>query len=209
LRRECYGALDLGFKWDTSSLQLLFPWGSKDGEPVYRLLSYFWLPKYAADREAKQVKWRQWEADADVAITEGDTADFPLIKKALVAAAKRYKLLQLNYDERFAQVLAQELQDDHGINVRSFGQTAPNFNGPCRSFEKAIIDGRLRHLGNRVMDWQVGNLTWKDRGGMLTPAKPETNKIARIDGPVAAIMAIDAAEQPDADNWYTPGCLRN
>jgi hypothetical protein len=44
---------------------------------------------------------------------------------------------------------------------------------------------------------------------MLTPAKPETNKIARIDGPVAAIMAIDAAEQPDADNWYTPGCLRN
>ncbi len=209
--QPCYAALDLGFKWDTSCLALWFPWADDDdpAEPTYRLLTKFWLPEYAANREAKKIKWHAWQRRGDLAITSGNTADFPLIKREIVACAGRYQIEQLNYDERFAQVLAQELQDEHGIAVRSFSQSAPSFNAPCRSFEKLILDGRVRHLGNQVMDWQVGNLTWKDRGGLWVPAKPEHNPLARIDGPVAAIMGLDAAEQPANDEWYEPGMLKD
>jgi len=195
LGRDCYAALDLGFKWDTSCLALWFPWDAIDDEPTFRLLTMFWLPEFAATKERSQVRWSDWSRRGDVTITEGDTADFPLIKRAIVECSKKYNIVQLNYDERFAQVLCQQLQDDHHLTVAPFAQNPTNFNEPCRSFEQVILDRRVAHLGNLVMDWQAGNITFKERNGLVMPAKPEGNRLARIDGPVAAIMGLDSALQ--------------
>ncbi len=205
---ECYGAIDLGFTRDSTSLQLWFPWDGDDDQQHYRLLSWFWIPEEVTRREAKNVDWLAWGQRGDVKITTGNTADFPLIRNEIVALSERYSILQLNYDPRFAEVLALQLQDEHGIHVCSFQQSAQKLNEPSRSFEKLILDRRVRHPGNLVMGWQVGNLTWREYGQLRLPSKPKRNPLARIDGPAAAIMGLAAAEIPDSDDdagWYEKG----
>jgi len=207
--RDCYGALDLGFKWDTSAFVLWFPWGEVDGEPLLRLLTWFWLPKETAATQRSQVRWHDWERLGDITLTEGDTSDFPLMRQCIKNIAAIYRLVKVVYDERFAQVFAQQLQDEDGITVEAFPQSAPFYNEPCEAFEQLIIDHRLEHRGNRVMDWQVGLLTWRDRGGLKMPSKPEGNTVARIDGPAAAIMGLASALRPVPVSIYeTPGNLR-
>jgi phage terminase large subunit-like protein len=216
LGKECYAGFDLGFKWDSTSLQLWFPWDKEDEydgrdpneKRKFRLLSFFWLPEAAARKERSQVKWDDWAARQWITITEGNTADFPLIARRVVEISKLYDIVQLNYDERFAQVMAQDFQDKHHINVHPFAQSAPNYNEPCLEFEQIIIDHRVAHLGNEVMAWQVGNVTFKDRGGVVLPVKPENNRLARIDGPVAAIMGLQCALESEGKSIYSrPGEL--
>lgn len=206
--KECYGGLDLSLKWDTTALVLWFPWGKVDGVETYRMLSKFWLPEETANRQRQKIRWHDWAAKGHITLTDGDITDFPLVHAEIVKAAKTYKLVELAYDERFAEAFCQRLQDEERIPVSPFTQSAPNFNEPCETFESLIIDGRLRHSGNRVMDWQISQLTFK-QGGLKMPMKPKNNPLARIDGPVAAIMGLDSAilDGGSVSIYSTPGSL--
>lgn len=209
--RRCFSALDLGLKHDSTALVHLFPWETAEDYQIYRLLVRFWLPRETAHAERKDVAWLDWGASGHIKITDGNTTDFALVKRTILEDAKKFHIVQLGYDERFAHSLCQELQDDHGLNVCPYPQTPAAYNEPCLLFETNVLEHRILHQGNPCMHWQTSVLTFKDRSGLKMPAKPESNRIARIDGPAAAIMALALATNDKADNedWYVPGCLRN
>lgn len=222
--RECYAGFDLSLKWDTSALVLWFPWGTMVPEPQegedpatiklpvqrYRLLTYFWLPEATAERQKQNIRWEEWSRDKAITLTEGNITDFRLIHEKIVEVSKLYEISKLSYDERFAQSFCQRLQDEDAINVVSFGQSSTNYNEPFRLFETMILDKRIEHLGNPVMDWQTSQLSFKTVGELKMPMKPRNNPLARIDGPVAAIMGLGGMlEGGEDDSWYTPGSLRN
>lgn len=206
--RECYIGLDLGYTHDSSALAIWFPEGlNDDGEPVYKLAVKVWLPEEVANREGKLVPWNNWRATGDIELTDGKSADFPRIKREIVSLAQQFQVNAVVYDAKFAATLCQDLQDEHQITVQEFQQNAGNFNEPSRLFETLIIDGRVRHQGNRCAAWQVACLTFK-RGELKMPQKPENNGAARIDIPVAAIMGLWAAMKADGPSIYsTPGEL--
>jgi phage terminase large subunit-like protein len=57
--------------------------------------------------------------------------------------------------------------------------------------------GRLRHDGNPVLAWCVGNVvSQEDRRGNLFPTK---QRDAKIDAAVALLMAIGRAQASEAD----------
>lgn len=210
--KHVYAGLDLGFKWDPSALALLFPWDERDGEPEFRLLTYFWLPDFTAHKERSQVRWLDWERRGDLKIIpDSNINDFPAIKRFILEVADKYNLQKLVYDERFAQTMCQELQDDHGLDILNFKQNAPNYNEPCRMFEKFVIDRRIHHRGNKCMDWMIGNLTFRENkiNEAILPTKPDNNRIGRVDGPVATIMALHAAleDQCGVSIYNEPGNL--
>jgi phage terminase large subunit-like protein len=65
--------------------------------------------------------------------------------------------------------------------------------------EAAMRAGRLRHDGNPVLEWCLGNVVGKaDRRGNLYPTKQRTDQ--KIDAAVALMMAIGRAmsDEPDA-----------
>jgi phage terminase large subunit-like protein len=199
LGRECYGGLDLSLRWDTSAFVLLFPWEEREGQPTFRLLVRFFLPRETARKTTDMVSWFDWEKSGDITLTEGDTTDFPLIRRTIREASKKYDLRCLAYDDRFAETIAQELQDEDGIEMVDFNQTIQNFAEPMGLFEKDIIDGRLEHPGNRCLDWQAGNAT-KNNKGMLV--KPELHDVKKIDGITAAVQARAMAAASQGPSVY-------
>jgi len=63
---------------------------------------------------------------------------------------------------------------------------------PTKEFEVLILNGKLKHNGNPVMKWEIGNTAVEqDAADNLKPSKKKSTE--RIDGVVASIMALGRA----------------
>lgn len=194
----CYGGLDLSLRWDLSAFVLLFPWGDED-PPKFRLWAYLFLPQESARKTKDKASWFEWEARKNLRLTDGDTTDFPLIRHVINECKDKFDLQCVAYDDRFAETIAQELQDEDGITMVDFNQTPQNFFEPMGLFESDVISGRIEHPNNQCLNWQAGNAT-KNKKGMLV--KPESDDCKKIDGITAAVMARGmAAAQPVVHYW--------
>ena len=200
--KECYAGLDLSLKWDTTAFSLLFPWGFEGENPIYRLLVWFWLPEKTARIQRELVSWHNWAHAGHIKITDGDITDFPLVRRFIVDCSKRFNILEMAYDERFAQTFCQDLQDDHGMTVIPFGQGPKDMAAPMETFGATVIAKRLRHNGNPVMNWQAGNLAFKETNGAKRPVKPEGGAHLKIDGCVSTIMALGRAMLDEGYSVY-------
>jgi phage terminase large subunit-like protein len=185
---------------------LIFPWGEDaEGHQQYRLWPYFFLPEESARKTRHLVRWFDWERDGHLQITDDATTDFPLIRRAVVQASKKFDLRSVAYDDRFAETIAQELLNEDRIEMVEFNQTPNNFLEPIGLFENLVKSGRIRHPKNGCMDWQVGNAV-KNRKGMLD--KPEHENHKKIDGVTASLQGLGLAMQADPESVYeTRGVL--
>ena len=152
-----------------------------------------------------QVPWLDYERDGFITLTDGDITDFRLIRRKLNELCKKFDVSTINYDQRFAESFCQTLQDEDGLPVAPFAQNPNTFTEPTGRMEGLVISGSLHHPGNRVLDWQAGNLTLK-RG---MPARPDAENHRKIDGMVALIMGLAgvmSGEETTVCNAYdTPG----
>ncbi len=78
-----------------------------------------------------------------------------------------------------------------------FRATTQNFSPAILELDAAMRSGRLRHDGDPVLGWCVGNVVGQeDRRGNLFPTKQHDGK---IDAAVALLMAIGRAQASEAD----------
>lgn len=203
LGQTCYGAFDLSLRWDTTAWILLFPNGeTEDGQPKFRIWPRFFLPEKSAQKTKDKVPWFDWEKRGFITLTDGDTTDFPLVRRTIVEASKKFDLRTIAYDDRFAEYLAQALQDEDGLELVDFNQSITNFAEPMGLFESDVISGRIEHPDNACLNWQAGNAT-KNRKGMLV--KPESDDVKKVDGVVSAVMArAMAAEGAKTEGYWNP-----
>jgi len=198
--RRCIAGLDLSLKWDTTALVFVFPWDDdENGNQQFRVLPYFWLPRERAHAMREKVGWLEYEKRGFITLTDGDVTDFPKIRTAIKTLCKKFSVETIHYDTRFAESFCQQLQDEDGLPVKEFPQSAATFNEPLFMLETLVTAGRLHHPGNDVLTWQAGNLTQK-RG---MPAKPDSENHKKIDGMVATIMGLAGAM--NMDRGYVPG----
>ena len=80
-----------------------------------------------------------------------------------------------------------------------FRATTQNFSPAIIEIDAAMRAGRLRHDGNPVLEWCLGNVVGRaDRRGNLYPTKQRSDQ--KIDAAVALMMAIGRAmSEEDAD----------
>lgn len=192
LGKVCYGGLDLSLKWDMTAFVLLFPWGDRDGQPVFRLWPRFFLPKQTARLSSGTVPWHDWAASGHLTLTDGDTTDFPLVRQTVCEARKKFDLQAVAFDDRYAETISQYLQDEDGIEMTNFNQSIANFTEPLGLFEGEVISGRLEHPGNPCLTWQASNATLSRRGMLFKPDGKDG--IKKIDGITAAVMARGIAK---------------
>jgi phage terminase large subunit-like protein len=214
--RECYGGLDLANTLDLCAFVLAFPRGEQRpveralarGEEAtedaperpplvlaegYDLLAWFWVPEEcAAERErANRTHYRTWIDQGLVQATENDVTDYDVVRGDLVAIGRRYHVRAIAFDPFNATQLANQLTQD-GFSLVRFGQNMGNFNEPMTALEKLAREGRLRHGGNPVLRWMVGNVTAVRNGlGHVMPSRKKSAD--KIDGAVATIMALSQA----------------
>jgi phage terminase large subunit-like protein len=193
--RTCYGGLDLASTTDIAALVLAFP-ASAEGEPV-TLLPFFWIPAdNMVERERRdRVPYSTWVRHGLVTATPGNVIDYAYIRQQINDLAARYDVREVAFDPWNATQLSIQLQDD-GINMIEMRQGFASLSGPSKELLRLVLAGGLAHGGNPVLRWMADNVTARqDPAGNVKPDKAKST--GRIDGIVAAVMAIGRAATAD------------
>lgn len=201
--RTCYGGLDLSAVSDITAWVLVFP-RDTDAEEL-DILARFWCPKARLDDETNKYRdqYQAWAAAGLLNVTDGNAVDYQFVKAAILADAQRFHLVDLNVDRLFqGYQLSQELADE-GLTVFGMGQGFLSMAIPMKEFERRLLGKKLHHGGHPILRFMANSVAVKqDAAGNLKPDKAESQ--GRIDGIVAAVMALDRAmrQQPAADSVY-------
>lgn len=211
---DCYGGIDLALTWDVSALVFVFPWGRTDDKrrlQQYRLLPYFYIPEAGFDQLAEKEKSAfGWRDSGALIVTPGNTFDEETFLEKILWAQSYFNVQGMAYDQRFANSLAQRLQDVHGFLIQNFLQNSVSFVGPIEYFEQAFIGGALHHNGNAVLTAHAHNVTVKEKpGGGKILDKPKKANHKKIDGISASVMGMGMflAHPPVERNYYETHAL--
>jgi phage terminase large subunit-like protein len=208
--RRCFLAFDVSSTTDITALVLVFP--PTDEDPKWRVLTRFWIPKDQVDnRVAEGAPIDRFLAAGAMETTEGDYVDQNAVGAAVLEAVRDYDVQRIGYDSWNAAKLVTDLQADGGIlegvagietdrfveirqGVRSMGE-------PSKAFERLVFAAQLDHGGNPVLRWMAGNaVVHFDRNLNFMPAKDRSRD--KIDGVVAAVMAVGLASASDGESFW-------
>jgi phage terminase large subunit-like protein len=189
--QPCYAGLDLSRSRDSTSMVLAF----KCDDGIIRLIPYIWLPEQTARERNHLVPYLDWAKAGHIELMPGGVCDYAFVERAARDAHEKFTILNLAYDPCYAEELTQRLEVDHQLPRVLFKQTPLNYTAPTTEFERMVITRTLRHTGNPVFSWHVGNIGIKvdPVTKLLRPLKATKDHYKSIDSGQAAIMALSQA----------------
>ena len=197
----CYAGLDLAAVSDLTALILIFP----DGEFI-DVRGYYWLPRgtYEAVIESNPGHiYRDFERLENFFITDGNVTDFSSIRRLITGTyitdlgmqgdenniSNNYDVKSIGFDRHNSTQIAIDLTDD-GAPLAPFGQGFVSMSPGCKQLEAYVRSRRLRHNGDPVLRWALGNVElMTDPAGNIKPDKGKS-KSGKIDPIAALVMAI-------------------
>lgn len=195
--RDCYAVLDLSSTGDITALVLIFP--PRDEDEKFVLLPYFWIPEETIPRRVKanSVPYDIWEKQGYIMSTEGNVIHYDFIEKFIMDLSEKYHILEIAVDRWNATHVIQNLEDN-GLTMVPFGQGFASMSAPTKEFYRLLMEGKIIHGGHPVMRWMAGNVVVDtDPAGNIKVTKAKSKE--KIDGIVAAIMALDRAVRHESE----------
>lgn len=195
--RECYGGLDLSSTTDITAFVLVFP--PLDDEDKYIVLPFFWIPEDNLELRVRRdhVPYDVWEKQGFLKTTEGNVVHYGFIEAFIEELGTRYNIKEIAFDRWGAVQMSQNLEG-LGFTVVPFGQGFASMSPPTKELMKLVLEKKLAHGGHPALAWMMDNVTVKtDPAGNIKPDKEKSTE--RIDGAVAAIMALDRALRHKGD----------
>src|SRR5215212_4786495 len=191
--QPCHIGLDLARKTDLAAMAIVFPGRDDEGRATYHAFARCYLNE-AAVLEARNPSYPGWAAAGHLTITPGDETNFGAIEDDLRDLCGRFDVQSVGTDPWQAAHLSQRLRTE-GVNMVDFRTTTQNLSPAIIELDAAMRAGRLRHDGNPVLGWCIGNVVGQeDRRGNLFPTKQRDGK---IDAAVALLMAVGRAQASD------------
>ncbi|TMV57953.1 terminase, partial [Thioclava sp. BHET1] len=183
--------LDLSKTTDLTSICVAIP---KDGK-IY-LLSYSFLPSgpkgFVSRAQKEKREYVAWRDQGWLEVHGGGVIDDDQIIERLEWIRAKFDVREVAYDRWGMKYMAKELQKRR-FPLIEHGQGYASMSSPMKRFEQAVAKTRLRHNGNPVLAWAVGNVHRdEDAAENIKPNKAKSTN--RIDPAVAAIMAVGRAE---------------
>jgi phage terminase large subunit-like protein len=197
----CYVGADLSSKLDLTSVVMYFP-------ETHSLIPFFWVPgDNIVERKRKDAFDYQLMAERKLLYaTPGNWVDQEPIVRRVRAIDRRYRIVDFGYDSWNASQFAVQLTE-HGIPVTEARTGRKSMSEPTQYLIGLVRDRKLRHGGHAVLSWNAQNMQVSISNAGWLPVKDTTGR-KRIDGMVAAIMAIGRAlvnsppdAAPEADAW--------
>lgn len=201
-KKPCWIGMDLSTQLDIAAV-VMAVW--HEGKP--HLFPYLFLPEGGLESSKNAGAYLEWIEAGYLIQTEGNALDFQVVKEQVLALAKDFDVRGLAYDQWQGQQLAQELQNE-GIPVFKFVQNLANFNPVMKHFEGLVADHKICHSNNPCLNWMAANISVKPNNrDLLFPHKPDGQIHLKIDGMVAALMAIglqmsEPEPLPDLDIFF-------
>ena len=191
LGRECYGGLDLSSSIDITAFVLVFP--PRDDTEKYIFLPYFWIPEENMVRRVRRdhVPYDVWEKQGFLETTEGDVIHYGFIENFIDNLGKKFHIKEIAFDRWGAVQMVQNLEG-LGFTVVPFGQGFKDMSPPSKRLMELVLEKNIAHGGHPVLRWMMDNIFIRtDPAGNIKPDKEKSTE--KIDGAVAAIMALDRA----------------
>lgn len=197
---SAYAAVDLSSRTDITAFVVV----SEPDENEYRYIKpFFFCPKDTIDRRSKEdrVPYRYWMDSGLLTATPGNSVDYNYIEDCIVSNYNLLNIKRIEFDKWNASQVVNNLQAKD-LNISFFSQAISNFSFPTKFFEKLVYDGKLKHDGNPILSWMLsGCVKIEDSNENVKIHKGNSNKGGkRVDGIVAAIMAIGGSLSPDQDD---------
>lgn len=208
--RECYGGLDLSTTQDMTAFVLCFPpEDPEDENGKYTLLPFFWIPEAGFYRRIQHdhVPYDVWEKQGLLEVTDGEVINYKFVQKRIEELAQLYEIHEVMFDRWGAHLLRQDLEDA-GVEMANFGQGYQSMSPASKEMMRLVLQKRIAHGGNAILRWNMDNIVVKeDEAGNIKPDKKKATE--RIDGAIAAIMALDrATKHTDERNYYATHDIR-
>lgn len=210
LGRECYGGLDLSTTQDMTAFVLCFPpVDPEDENGKYTLLPFFWIPEagFYWRIQHDHVPYDVWEKQGLLEVTDGEVINYKFVQKRIEELAQLYEIHEVMFDRWGAHLLRQDLEDA-GVEMANFGQGYQSMSPASKEMMRLVLQKRIAHGGNAILRWNMDNIVVKeDEAGNIKPDKKKATE--RIDGAIAAIMALDrATKHTDERNYYATHDIR-
>jgi phage terminase large subunit-like protein len=171
-----------------------------DGEG-YQAISRFYCPQDGIRRRSERdgVPYAMWAEQGYLTATRGSVIDYDVILADIVDLAEKYRATVV-LDRWNSTATISRLQE-LGIECVTFGQGFASMSGAMKETERLILSRQLKHNGNPVLRWNVGNVdVAQDPAGNIKPDRARSRE--KIDGLVALIMAIGVAAGSGSRSVY-------
>lgn len=201
----CVIGLDLASKVDVAAKVRIFHDVEAD---LYYLIPTFWLPERQVELGVNS-QYDGWRRAGHLQVTDGEVTDYDVIEEHLRADVCTLQVSEIPYDPWQATQLAGHLLGE-GAPMVEYRQTVQNMSEPMKQLEALVLQGKLVHDGNPMMTWMMSCVVChRDAKDNIYPRKERDSN--KIDGPVAAIMALGRAmAQTGAgrlDDWLASPAL--
>ena len=191
LGRECYAGLDLSSTSDITAFVLVFP--PRTEKEKYSILPFFWIPEENLRQRVRRdhVPYDVWKANGFIRTTEGNVVDYRRIEADLKDIASKYGGREIAYDRYNATQIILNLQDE-GLTMIPFGQGFKDMSPPTKELYSLVLKEKIIHNNHPVLRWNFDNVCVEtDSAENIKLSKKHSTE--RIDGAVAAVMALDRA----------------
>ena len=123
---------------------------------------------------------------------------YAFIEQFIQQLGEKYHILEIAVDRWNATHMTQNLED-MGFTMVPFGQGFASMSSPTKDFYKLLMEGNIIHGGHPVLRWMAGNVVVDtEPAGNIKVTKARSKE--KIDGIVAAIMALDRAQRNEGPN---------
>lgn len=188
---KAWVGIDLSNKVDTTAIVVAVP---KNG--LLYLIAYTFLPSgpkgFIARAQSEKREYVGWRDQGWLEVHQGGAIDEDDLVTRLEWIRSKFKLQEVAYDPWGMKYMAKKL-DQRRFPMVEHRQGYQSMSNPMKRFEELVAKNRIRHGGNPVLAWQVGNVHRdEDASENVKPNKQKST--GRIDAAVAAIMAVGRAE---------------
>lgn len=191
---ECIIALDLASEIDIASKVYLF-WEWIDNKQHFYVFAKNYLNQLAVE-EGRGEHYAAWVEDGWLTRTVGNVTDYPQICEELIQDSRRFRVKEVPHDPYHAAALVQFIQQDprwnQSIEFIKIDQNPKNMSPAMKQLEAAVLDGRLHHEGDPVLEWMISNVVARAiKKDEIFPDKEHPDR--KIDGAVCLMMDLNRA----------------
>lgn len=176
--------IDLATKSDVSAVGMLVQ--HSGGLALYPFL---FLPEGAIERSKNEAAYRQWADNEHLILCDGNATNFGDVETKVRELVQWFDVQSIGYDAWQGHNLGTNLASD-GLNVFEYPQKHSVMHAPMDELEALLAENKLQHPNNPALNWMAGNLCAHYSGDFKKPTKPMKQDHLKIDGMVAALMAL-------------------
>lgn len=194
--QPCIIGLDLASKKDLSAKIILF---KKAG--IYYAFGKYYLPEDVISPGGPNYDfYRGWARDNKLTLTPGNRTDYDYIERDLLEDMANLRPIHVGVDPNYnaAQLTTRMLAA--GVPMIDVPQNYQTFTEPMKTLDALMISARIKHNGDDVLGWAMGNVVAKKnyRGDVHPDKAQDVNK---IDPAVALLNALSLHLKQTESQW--------